>query len=65
MKWINIKDQLPPKETPVLVYYDKYMDVMEFWYDDDEGKHIFFNPPHPLVEEVSHWMPMPKPPEEK
>lgn len=63
MEWINVKDLLPKKDIPVLVfYYDKYMDVMEYWYDDEAGKPNFYGPPSPSLDCVTHWMPLPLPP---
>jgi Protein of unknown function (DUF551) len=67
MEWISVKDRLPPKDTPVLCYYyDQYMDVMEYWYDNEKGKPEFFNPPLTAVtiEDVTHWMPLPEPPKQ-
>lgn len=63
-EWISIKDRLPEKDVAVLCfYYDQYMAVMEYWYDDYKtGKPTFSNPPSPPVERVTHWMPLPKPP---
>lgn len=64
MDWINIKDKLPEKDTPVLCYYyDKYMDVMEYWDTDEKGNPEFFKAPYPFINQVTHWMPLPKPPE--
>lgn len=67
-KWIKCSDRLPPKDTAVLCYYyNKYTEVMEYWHDDEQGKHVFYNPPScPTCpnEDVTHWMPLPKPPEE-
>lgn len=63
-EWISVKDRLPPKDIPVLCfYYDKYIDVMEYWHDTEEGKPEFYNPPSFPVEDVTHWMPLPLPPE--
>lgn len=64
-EWISVKNRLPEKDTAVLCYYDGYLDVMEYWYDEDNGKPVFYNPPSPPSENVTHWMPLPKPPEDK
>ena len=66
MEWIIVKNRMPPKDTPVLCYYfDQYMDVMEYWYDDETtGKPQFFCPPAPPVDGVTHWIPLPLPPKE-
>lgn len=62
--WISTKDLMPPKDVRVLCfYYGEYMDVMEYWYDDEQtGKPNFFNPPAPPVDDVTHWMPLPEKP---
>ena len=66
MKWISVKDRMPTKYTRVLCFYGKYyIDVMEYWYDDDiTGKPQFFNVPSPPVDDVTHWMVLPEPPKD-
>ena len=63
MQWISVKDKLPPKNVEVLVYstvngvrQDHYIQTLpngtlEFYGDRDEYE---WN--------VTHWMPLPKPP---
>ena len=63
-EWISVKDQEPPKDTKILCFYDGYIDVLEYWYDE-VGEKVFFNPPIANVTGVSHWMPLPKPPEDE
>lgn len=67
MQWIKVEDKLPDKDVRVLCFYaDSYIDVMEYWYDDDQnGNPVFFNPPAPPVDCVTHWMNLPNPPEDK
>jgi hypothetical protein len=61
-EWIRIEDEFPPKDTRVLCYHgNEYMNVLEYWYDED-GKHMFFNPPIANIGDVTHWMPLPNPP---
>lgn len=77
MEWISVKDRLPEKEGDYLVYtyvedqyvcrfsninYHKRKPVMEFrvnceccYAEDDDFK----------SSDVTHWMPLPKPPPEK
>jgi hypothetical protein len=63
MEWISIKDKLPEKDTKVLVFYhDEYMDVMEYWHDDEDGMPEFYGPPASPVNSVTHWMPLPDKP---
>jgi hypothetical protein len=65
-KLISVKDRLPKKDIPVICYcYKKYVGILEYWYDDEEGKPIFMhNALAPPVTGVSHWMSLPKPPED-
>lgn len=65
MNWIKCTEQLPPKDIKVLCCYsDQYMDIMEYWYDDEKGKPEFWNPPNPPINNVTHWMPLPEAPKE-
>jgi hypothetical protein len=64
MEWISVKDRLPEKDIPVLCYDGTYIDVGEYWYDEND-KPVFFNPPSPPKDYITHWMPLPKPPEKK
>lgn len=63
MEWINVKDGYPPINVRVLVYqaggvYGGYEIDIEYRCDDrfwnDQG----------LVSEITHWMPLPEPPED-
>jgi len=60
-EWISVKDKLPKPSTEVLIFiYDilalGYMESDgEWWNDADEKEHS---------ESVTHWMPLPEPPEE-
>ena len=67
MNWISVKDSLPEKDTPILCFYcDQYIEVMEYWYDDEQtDKPTFFRPPAPPVDNVTHWMPLPSPPKDQ
>ncbi len=67
MKWTSVKEQMPPKDTLVLCYYyAKYIETMEYWFDDEiTGKAQFCNcSGGGMIDDVTHWMPLPKPPEE-
>ena len=60
MKWISVEEELPPKETEVLVLYCKEICIADFcsadfWIDDETIE----------IENCTHWMPLPKPPEEQ
>ena len=61
-RWISVKDWLPERFEPVLVCRERdglpyveegYRDVGEFW-----------NVVETLTKQVTHWMPLPEPPEE-
>jgi hypothetical protein len=61
--WIDIKERLPEKDEPVMCLYDDdYMDIMEYWYDDENGNPIFMRPPSPSVDNVKFWIPLPEKP---
>lgn len=63
MEWININERLPEKDVPVLCLYDEnYIDVMEYWYDNDQGKPVFMRPTDAPVDYVRYWMPLPEKP---
>ena len=61
MEWIKCSDKLPDKDTPVLCYDGTYIEVSEYWYDENH-KHVFINPPAPPKDYITHWMPLPPPP---
>ena len=73
MKWISVKDRLPPpysdKWESILIYgiplcdsCDKKWKVREGKYDKEEG---FIFGEYDCGCNVTHWMPLPKPPEDK
>lgn len=60
-KWISVNEQLPEKMQSVLVYRDGDMGVD--FIDDNGG--WFWDDPDELPPPVTHWMPLPAPPEVK
>lgn len=71
-QWISVKDRLPEDEKPVLAYYGFYHDDSN---EDLGARYIgtltyFTYDPEPHWQHestglfVTHWMPLPKPPEE-
>ena len=66
--WINVKDRLPEKHTPVIVYIPPYVGVSYYtptaqggyWVRPDGDVYGAIGIPH----EPSYWMPLPEPPVE-
>ena len=60
MEWIKVSDELPEENQGVITYdgavWSAMYAVNEFWTIDQNGLAI--------VDVVTHWMPMPKPPTE-
>jgi hypothetical protein len=75
-KWISVKDRLPEEGVPVLIVYDccgePDIDVMKRYHGQTiyESGEVFDYPNHfrgPrgfLTDDVTHWMPLPEPPDE-
>lgn len=63
MNWISVKDRLPKKYVDVLTYSKEfgvrlnYIDGKGFMYEDERKPYCIFG-------KVTHWMPLPEPPEE-
>lgn len=60
--WISTKDGMPDEEHAVLICTKDEKWVLEAWladgfWEDDQGNWFRLN-------EVTHWMPLPKPPKE-
>lgn len=70
-EWISVKDKLPEKQIDVVFYSDPY----EWWtgmftpknlgYDNDGFKYHqhWGDDGYHKIKNVTHWMPLPKPPE--
>lgn len=77
MEWISVKDRLPPDDEDVLVYHldDKHITVGYFnsdnvkSYIESDGNTFYIDNgweteiPWAPKGSVTHWMPLPKPPE--
>ena len=62
--WISVKDRLPEEQSGLLIVYHSYLkEVGTSYYDDD----MWCSSPWPITsdEYITHWMPLPKPPEDK
>lgn len=73
MVWISVKDRLPEEDEPVLVYGQVLNDnpevlgVRRMYKGDQEWKRTWESEDSYIYREddVSHWMPLPKPPTEE
>jgi len=66
MKWLSIKDHVPEPGQKVL-YYFKPLGMFIGTYtkaDPEYGKHCFSGKSGWLIDDVTHWMPLPKEPTE-
>ncbi len=61
MQWISVEDKLPKKGTWCLVFSPRYYQVAEYT-ENEKWAHAYgcnaWN-----VAEVTHWLPIPKPPQ--
>lgn len=59
-KWINVKDRMPECQACVLVFFDKDSEVeIGYWRPGKCRWELMTGG----IEEVTHWMPLPEPPE--
>jgi|GEM_PF-2038857 len=60
--WISVKDRLPAKHECVLIYDSVCHNIYMAWRDDDLD--VWFSEEYlPDFVYVTHWMPLPEPPE--
>jgi hypothetical protein len=62
--WISVKDRLPPKDTIVLFYRPTIFTAVMYGFWDNDRWYEAGDIVAILPDEVNHWMPLPKPPEE-
>ena len=62
MDWINIKDKLP-EEGQKVIYYFKETGISIGYYSCKGGCDCFYSHDGWLCDDVTHWMPLPKPPD--
>ncbi len=59
MEWISVEDRLPNNEQRILVSDGDFIVIDEFIEEEDD---FYLESGLELVDEVSHWMPLPEPP---
>ena len=64
IEWISVKDRLPPNDNAVLVFYKfKYIEVG--WVNRSQLGSLWQVCGHDVGNDwVTHWMPLPNPPQE-
>jgi Protein of unknown function (DUF551) len=63
MEWISVKDRLPNMGIDVLVYSKDR--IFHAWWDNISSSHDWYDIQNTwIIEDVTHWMPLPKKPEE-
>ena len=62
-EWISVKDSLPQATEYVLIYDSHYRNIYKAWYVGDIDV-WFSNEYLPQFINITHWMPLPKPPKE-
>lgn len=63
-KWISVKERLPDFGIPVLICWDGYTDIAEYWCGMVCPKWRTQHYGTVNLTSVTHWMPLPEPPEE-
>lgn len=59
--WISVNDRLPEKKGDYLIFNTDGI-VWPYWYDKEYKE--WYDSSGYLTENVTHWMPLPEPPEE-
>ena len=63
-EWISVEDRLPEKLDHVLTYRDHHATVDALHWIDEDGAWFSYCFTEGFDNEVTHWMPLPAPPEE-
>lgn len=66
MKWIKIEDRKPMDDQTVLCWHENRQARLPLicWYDEEIDEFIPLFCDQEAYVKVTHWMPLPKPPEE-
>jgi Protein of unknown function (DUF551) len=59
--WINVEDQLPPKDSTVLAWNGNYIEIV--YYDGLKVQTLDAGDWNDT--EITHWMPLPTPPKDR
>lgn len=62
MKWISVDDRLPERDTDVLVFGEHMNTQVGFLFSSNELWFLTLMDMDEIVD-VTHWMPLPEPPE--
>ncbi len=62
-EWISVKDRLPEDSREVLIYDKRSGDVLYAWYSMETWNENDFCYEGDDLDDISHWMPLPEPPE--
>jgi len=62
MEWISVKEKLPEDNERVLIFENRYNNQYTALYYKE--RNWFIVKDYMPAEDVSHWMPLPKPPKE-
>lgn len=71
MKWISVEDQLPEHGIEVLLYHSreflficmgKYHKKYNVFEDTQSWDDVHGAPKYRIKDDISHWMPLPEPP---
>ena len=65
MEWISVNDSLPEKDVLILFYDGETIRFGEYvWYGQYENDYRWYDELyHKYITDITHWMPLPKPPE--
>lgn len=61
MEWISIKDKLPNENQDVIFYCERYPHLIAIGNSRKEVI-VYAGARYRVSDEVTHWMPLPKPP---